>query len=128
MRADRRFRKSGRFQCGLRVIDGHQPGLSVRWRVGVAFASPRCLDFFWRWWRVLDECPPIEVLAVREPPRAPLGNEILKLPGGVVQIQTPAANLEWALHDRYRSEVFARLEVVPWVPAEETPEAKETPE
>lgn len=32
MRAERRIRKSGRFQCGLRVIDGSQPGLSGRWQ------------------------------------------------------------------------------------------------
>jgi len=120
MRADRRFRKSGRVQCGLRVIDGNQPGLSGRWRLGVASVSPRRLDFRRRWWRVLGECPPIEVFAVHGPPRAPFGDEILKLPGSVVQIQTPTATLEWALHDRYQSAAFARLEVAHWVPAEET--------
>jgi len=129
MRADRRFRKSGRVQCGLRIIDGNQPGLSGRWRLGVAYVSPRRLDFRRRWWRVLGECPPIEVLAVHGPPRAPcgsprapFGDEILKLPGSIVQIQTPAAVLEWALRDRYQSAAFARLEVAHWVPAEEAAE------
>jgi hypothetical protein len=120
MRANRRFRKSGRVQCGLRVIDGNQPGLSGRWRVGVASFSPRSLDFRRRWRRVLGECPPIEVIAVHGPPRAPSGDEILKLPGSIVQIQTPTATLEWALHDRYQSAAFARLKVAHWVPAEET--------
>jgi hypothetical protein len=122
MRADRRFRKSGRVQCGLRVIDGHQPGLAGRWRVGVASFSPQRLDFRRRWWRVLGECPPIEVFAVHGPPRAPSGDEILKLPGSVIQIQTPTATLEWALHERYQSAVIARLEIAHWVPAEETAE------
>jgi len=120
MRADRRFRKSGRVQSGLRGIDGNQPGLSGRWRLGVASLSPRRLDFLRRWWHVLGECPPIEVFAVHGPPRAPFGNEILKLPGNVVQIQTPIATLEWALHERYQSAAFARLKIAHWVPAEET--------
>jgi hypothetical protein len=122
MHADRRFRKSGRVRCGLRVIDGIQPGLSGRWLVGVASFSARGLDFRRRWWRVLGECPPIEVVAVHGPPRAPSGDEILKLPGSVVQIQTPTATLEWALHDRYESAALARLKVAQWVPAEETAE------
>lgn len=122
MHADRRFRKSGRVRCGLRVIDGTQPGLPGRWRVGVASLSARRLDFRRRWWRVLGECPPIEVVAVHGPPRAPSGEEILKLPGSVVQIQTPTATLEWALHDRYQSAAVARLKVARWVPAEETAE------
>jgi hypothetical protein len=129
MRADRLFRKSGRVQCGLRVIDGTQPGLSGRWRLGVASIAPRRLYFRRRWWRVLGECPPIEVLAVHGPPRAPFGSaaspfgdEILKLPGSVVQIQTSAAVLEWSLGDRYQPAVFARLKVAHLESAEETAE------
>jgi hypothetical protein len=122
MHADRRFRKSGRVRCGLRVIDGNQPGLSGRWQVGVASFSARRLEFRRRWWRVLGECPPIEVGAVHGPPRAPSSDEILKLPGSVVQIQTPTATLEWALHVRYRSAAVARLKVAEWVPPEETAE------
>ena len=122
MRADRLFRKSGRVQCGLRVIGGNQPGLSRRWRLGVASVSPRRLDFRRRWWRVLGECPPIEVLAIDRPPRALTRDEILKLPGSVVQIQTPAAVLEWSLGDRYQSAVFARLKVAHLESAEETAE------
>ena len=122
MRADRRFRKSGRVQCGLRVIEGNQPGLSGRWRVGLASFSPRRLDFRRRWWHGLGECPPIEVIAVHGPPRAPSGEEILKLPGSIVQIQTPIATLEWAFHERYQSAAFARLKVTYWVPAAETAE------
>jgi hypothetical protein len=120
MHADRRFRKSGRVRCGLRVIDGNQPGLSGRWRVGVASFSVRRLEFLRRWWRVLGECPPIEVIAVHGPSRAPSGDEILKLPGSIVQIQTPTATLEWALHVRYQSAAVAQLKVAQWVPAEET--------
>jgi hypothetical protein len=116
MHADRRFRKSGRVRCGLRVIDGNQPGLSGRWRVGVASFSVRRLEFLRRWWRVLGECPPIEVIAVHGPSRAPSGDEILKLPGSIVQIQTPTATLEWALHVRYQSAAVAQLKVAQWVP------------
>jgi hypothetical protein len=119
VRADRRFRKSGRVLCGLRVIDGNQPGLSGRWRLGVASPSPGRLDFRPRWWRVRGECSPIEVFAVHGPPRVPAGDEILKLPGTVVQIQTPTATLEWALDARYQSASVERLEVgshaTPWV-------------
>jgi hypothetical protein len=120
MHADRRVKKSGRVRCGLRVIDGNQPGLSGRWRVGVASFSVRRLEFLRRWWRVLGECPPIEVIAVHGPSRAPSGDEILKLPGSIVRIQTPTATLEWALHVRYQSTAVAQLKVGQWVPAEET--------
>jgi hypothetical protein len=122
MRADRRFRKSGRVRCGLRVIDGNQPGLSGRWRVGVASFSPRRLHFLRRWRRVLGGCPPIEVVAVHGPPRVPSGNEILKLPGSIVRIQTTTATLEWSLPDRYQSAAFTRLRVTYWDAAEETAE------
>ena len=71
---------------------------------------------------MLGACPPIEVIAVHGPPRAPTGDEILKLPGSIVQVQAPTATLEWALHDRYQSAAFARLKVAHWVPAEETAE------
>ena len=50
------------------------------------------------------------------------GHEILKLPGGIVQVQTPTANLEWALPDRYQSAAVARLKVAHWVPVEDTAE------
>jgi hypothetical protein len=80
-------------------------------------------------WLVFGECPSIQVLAIHGPPRAPsgslrspFGDEILKLPGSVVQIQTPVAVLEWSLHDRFQSAVFARLKVVYGVPMEETAE------
>lgn len=129
MRADHRFRKSGRVPCGLRVIDGSQPGLSSRWRLGTASAGPRRLEFHRRLWLVFGECPSIQVLAIHGPPRAPsgsprspFGDEILKLPGSVVQIQTPVAVLEWSLHDRFQSAVFARLKVAYGVPMEETAE------
>jgi hypothetical protein len=120
-RADLRFRKSGRIPCGVRVLDGNQPGLSGRWRVGVASVSHRRLDFRRRWWRALGECPPIEVFAVHGPPRGRSSDEVLKLPGSIVQVQTSTATLEWALNERYQSAVFARLEVAYWE-AEETAE------
>lgn len=122
MYADRRFRKSGRIRCGLRVIGGNQPGLSARWRVGVGFFSGRRLNFRYRWRHVLGECPPIEVVAVHGPPRLPTGNEVLKLPGSVVRIRTPTATLEWSAHDRYRSAAVGRLKIDYGVLAEETAE------
>ena len=111
IRADREFRKSGRVRCGLRVIDGSQPGLSDRWRLGVASVSRRRLNFRRRWWHGPGACPPIKVLAVDGPPRMPAGDEVLKLPGSIVRIQAPDATLEWALYGRYQSAAFARLEV-----------------
>jgi hypothetical protein len=119
MRADRTFKKSGRARCGLRVIDGNQPGLSGRWRVGVASFSARRLTFRRRGWRLLGECPPIQVVAIQGPARALAGDEVLKLPGGDVQILTPTATLEWALRDRYRPAAVERLKVAQRVPAEE---------
>lgn len=125
-RADRRFLASGRVRCGLRVIDGTQPGLSGRWQAGVASVSRRRLEFRRRGWLVSGACPRIKVLAVHGPPRAPrgsprspFGDELLKLPGSIVQIQTPAAVLEWSLHDRYQSAAIARLGFAHWVPAGE---------
>ncbi len=58
----------------------------------------------------------------RRPGLSPFGDEILKLPGSIIQIQDPAAILEWALHDRYQSAAIARLGFARWVPAEETAE------
>jgi hypothetical protein len=88
----------------------------------VASVSRRRLGFRQRWWRARAECPPIKVLAVHGPPRALSGNEIMKLPGSIVRIQTPTATLEWALHHRYQSAAVARLEVAHGVSAEETAE------
>jgi hypothetical protein len=126
MRADRQFRKSGRAWCGLRVIDGNQPGLSGRWRVGVASFSSRRLTFRRRWARLRGECPPIKVVAIHGPARPPAGDEALKLPGSVVQILTPTATLEWAIRDRYRPAAVARLKVAERVPAEEAAPAPGT--
>lgn len=122
LHADRRFRESGRVQCGVRVIDGKQPGLSGRWQVGVASVSRRRLTFRRRGWWVFRECPPIQVLNVYGPPRAPhgsprspFGDEILKLPGSIIQVQAQTAVLEWALHHRYQSAAIARLGFDRWV-------------
>lgn len=126
VRADRRFRDAGRVRCGLRVIDGNLPGLSGRWRVGVALVTRRRLAFRRRGGWLLGGCPPVRVLAVYGPPRAPagsarspFGDEILKLPGSVLRIQAPGAVLEWALPDRYQAAAIARLGLGGWVPAEE---------
>ena len=90
--------------------------------MGVASVAPRRLDFRRRWWRVLGECPPIEVFTVHGPPRGRFSDEVLKLPGSIVQVQTSTATLEWALNERYQSAVFAQLEVAYWDPTEETVE------
>jgi hypothetical protein len=123
-RADHRFRESGRVPCGLRVIDGNLPGLSRRWRVGAALVTRRRLVFWRRGGWLFGGCPPVRVLAVYGPPRAPagsvrspFGDEILKLPGSVLRIQTPDAVLEWALPDRHQSAAIARLGLDGWVPA-----------
>jgi hypothetical protein len=67
---------------------------------------------------MLGTCPPIEVVAIHGPARAPVGKEILKLPGNIAQILTPTATLEWAIRDRYRPAAIARLKVAEQAPAE----------
>jgi hypothetical protein len=59
-------------------------------------------------------------MAVLGPARLPSAEERLKLPGGVVRIQTGTAILEWSLPGRYRSAAITRLEVPYLNPPAET--------
>jgi len=97
----RRLARRGRVPCSLRVISGNQAGLSRRWQQGVAALSAGRLRFRRRWWRAFTSCPPVEVVAVRGPVRGPSANEIFKVPGPIVQIQTPTAVLECGILNGY---------------------------
>jgi hypothetical protein len=110
-RADRRFASEGLVTCSLRVIEGSQDGLGGRWRSGVAAVFPGRLDFRRSWWRGPGKVPPLQVTAVLGPARLPLAEERLKLPGGIVGVQTPTAVLEWSVPGRYRPAAIERLEV-----------------
>jgi hypothetical protein len=119
-RADHRFASEGLVRCSLLVIEGRQDGLVDRWRSGIAAVSPGRLDFRPPWWRGRGKVPSLQVMAVLGPARLPSAEERLKLPGGVVRIQTRTAILEWSLPGRYRSAAITRLEVPNLNPPAET--------
>jgi hypothetical protein len=111
-RADRRFTEAGIVSCSLKVIGGSQDGLSSRWQQGTAAVSSARIDFRRSWRsRAFGKCPPIEVMAVCGPVRLPSADEVLKVRGEIIQIQTPTATLEWSVHSRYRSAAIAQLKV-----------------
>ena len=60
----------------------------------MAALSAGRLRFRRRWWRAFTSCPPVEVVAVRGPVRGPAANEIFKVPGPIMQVQTTTAVLE----------------------------------
>ena len=97
----RRLARRGRVACSLRVISGSQAGLSRRWQQGVAALSPGRLGFRRRWWRAFTSCPPVDVVAVRGPVRGPAADEIFKVPGPIIQVQTPTAVLECGIFSDY---------------------------
>ncbi len=107
----RRLARKGRVPCSLRVITGNQAGLSKRWQQGVAALSAGRLGFRRRWRRAFTSCPPVEVVAVRGPTRMPTANEVFKVPGPIVQIETPSAVLECGVLSGYLRVVLDLLEV-----------------
>jgi len=107
----RRLARKGRVPCSLRVITGSQAGLSKRWQQGVAVLSAGGLGFRRRWWRAFASCPPVEVVAVRGPARMPAANEVFKVPGPIVQVETPSAVLECGILSGYLQVVLDLLEV-----------------
>jgi hypothetical protein len=73
--------------------------------------SPGRLDFRPRWQWAFGGGVVIEVLGVHGSPRLPGSNEILKLPGPIVQVKTSTGTLEWAVNVRYGPDAIARLGV-----------------
>jgi hypothetical protein len=111
-RADRHFTEASRLRSAFRVVGGAQTGLSGRWRLGMATVSPGRLEFRRRWsWAFRTPPLTVPVHAVHGPVRQPASNEVMKLPGPVIQIQTATGFLEWALPTRYRAAAVARLRV-----------------
>jgi uncharacterized MnhB-related membrane protein len=90
-------------EVGLRVVDGHQPGLGPRWRHGVGTLVPGRLDFRGTVGgvRFLRRAPiTIDVKQIdRDIPRTTGLREALSVMPGteVVQLITPTARLEWAV-------------------------------
>jgi len=100
-RADRAVQQS-RLECGLRVIEGHEPGLGQRWVHGVAELSPGFLRFNPR--GPLRSPTTIVVRGVsRAHQRQPHGREAWAVNAQcrIVEVQTPNATLEWAILDRH---------------------------
>jgi hypothetical protein len=88
----------GRVACSIRVMSGHQPGLSSRWRIGVAAVSPGRLDFTPQSWQ-LKATRPVTHIVILGAGRPPSGEELPCLPGDsrITDLQTPTATLGWAV-------------------------------
>ncbi|WP_369069372.1 hypothetical protein [Kineococcus terrestris] len=110
-RVGERLAAGDRLECGVRVVDGHQDGLTRRWRPGVATLHPGRVDFAHTvgGLRFLRRRP--VTVAVRSVdaalPREVRGAEVLLVAPGarVVQLRTSSAVLEWAI---------APAERIPW--------------
>ena len=46
-RKARRLQEQSRVECALRVVEGRHPGLTEKWRHGVADLSPGVVDLGW---------------------------------------------------------------------------------
>jgi hypothetical protein len=88
----------GRVACSLKVLSGRQPGLSSRWRNGVAVISPGRLDFTPQPGQ-LRANHPLTHIVVLGGGRLPSGEELPRLPGDcrIFELQTPTAKLGWAV-------------------------------
>jgi hypothetical protein len=92
-----------RVECGFRVVEGEQGGLTDRWRHGSAVVASGEVTFTGTVGgvRFLKRRPVrIDVLGVDDSaPREPSGGEIVSVNphARVVRVRTPTAVLEWAL-------------------------------
>jgi hypothetical protein len=104
----------GRVACSLKVMSGRQPGLSSRWRNGVAAISPGRMDFTTESW------PPraartLTHIVVLGPGRPASREELRRLPGDcwITELQTPTATLGWAVPAGYLPWALERLQSGP---------------
>ena len=103
MGRSRKLAATHRAEVGLRVVDGHQPGLGPRWRHGVATLAPGRMKFRGTIGgvRFLRRAPiTIDVLKInRDAPRTTGLREAWSVMPGteVVQLVTPTAHLEWGV-------------------------------
>jgi hypothetical protein len=99
----RRLAARHKAEVGLRVVDGHQPGLGPRWRHGVGTLAAGRLEFRGTVGgvRFLRRAPiTIDVMQIdRDAPRTTGLREAWSVRPGieVVQLVTPTARLEWAV-------------------------------
>ena len=104
-------------ECGFRVIDGAHPGLSNRWRHGLATLSKGEIQFRLfmppgiRVARPFTSSVVIPIAAIEEPGRQPGGLEIWSVnpDAEVVILDTGLARLEWAVLTAQREWVLATV-------------------
>lgn len=98
-----RYSRRGQVECGFRVVDGQLPGLTGRWRHGVATLGLKEIAFVGTvgGLRFLKRRP--VRFAVEHVDRSdlhqPTGLELLSVnpAASVVRLTTPSAILEWAV-------------------------------
>ncbi|MGW4931207.1 hypothetical protein ACWEOH_18890 [Agromyces sp. NPDC004153] len=86
---DRRAEPEERFESGIRIVSGRQPGFTVGWREGVATIRRGVIEF---------EERVIEVVAVEPSMSGP--DDGPPVPGEartIVRVQTETAELDWAV-------------------------------
>ncbi len=101
----RRLAKRNRLECGLRVVDGSLPGLSRRWRHGIAGLSQGEISFRpflppgVRIYRPFARQVNVSVQWIAsEPRKVNLREAWSVLPGlDVLTVTTPDARIEWAV-------------------------------
>jgi hypothetical protein len=88
----------GRLACSLKVMSGRQPGLSSRWRNGLAAISPGRLDFTPESWPPRSTRPFTHIVVLGQG-RPPSPEELRRLPGDcwITELQTPTVTLSWAV-------------------------------
>jgi hypothetical protein len=101
-RADR-YRQRGQLECGFRVVDGQQFGLSEHWRHGAARFEQDGITFVGTVGGVrFLKRKPVRIVIEhvdRSTQRQPTGMEILAAnpAAHVIRIKTATATLEWAM-------------------------------
>jgi len=107
-RRAKRHEDDGRAEIALRVSVGQQPGLTGRWRRGLATLSPEHIDFapIVGGLRILRRAPvQIPVVSIDEKePRKPGGKEVFRIGREcrIVILVTPTGALELAVPEPYK--------------------------
>lgn len=97
-------------ECGFRIVDGHQPGLTARWRHGLATLMKGEVLFRpyippgFRIPRPFTQAVRIPIVSVGRAGRQPSGREIwwVNARAEVFILHTERARLEWAVHTAQR--------------------------